>query len=154
MWVSQEIAGWELFVSSYIILMHQKDERHDWLGDAAESYVRYLFACEGFHVYGASKWHADIAAYDPKRKKWWRVEVKSTDRSAGKVFKKPLTNLFKKADIVVLVRFSHGKTSRLLHDKKIEVELVMRLAPKKYEKEFIGRRSGDIQSFLSTNRRQ
>lgn len=115
----------------------RQSESHDWLGDAAESYVRYLFAREGFHVYGASKWHGDIVAYDSMYKNWWKVEVKSTDRSSKAVYRGSMKKLWQKKepDFLVLVRFSQ--------DKKIEVEFKSKSASRKYNKE------GDIRDFLS-----
>lgn len=59
-------------------MSHQKDDSHDWLGDAAENYVRYCFARDGFEVFGSGKWAADLIVRntDLDEEKWWRVEVK------------------------------------------------------------------------------
>lgn len=60
-------------------MSNQQDDSHDWLGDAAENYVRYCFARDGFEVFGSGKWPADLIARHTEldEKKWWRVEVKS-----------------------------------------------------------------------------
>jgi len=34
---------------------YKQNGSHDWLGDAAENYVRYCFAREGYEVFGAGK---------------------------------------------------------------------------------------------------
>lgn len=85
---------------------YKMDARHDWLGDAAESYVAYCFACEGFEVFGAGKWTADLVIRDAKRNEWWRIEVKSTDRLTPRRYK--FKELAKKADIFAQVVFKKG----------------------------------------------
>lgn len=83
-----------------------QNESHDWLGEAAESYVRYLFAREGFQVFAGSKWGADLAVHEMKRPdKWWRIEVRSTD-GRGRPHPKPKEKLMKIADFVVNVKFN------------------------------------------------
>lgn len=85
---------------------YKMDARHDWLGDAAESYVAYCFASQGLEVFGAGKWTADLVVRDPKLDKWWRIEVKSTDRETRRRYKFKL--LAKKADIFAQVLFHRG----------------------------------------------
>lgn len=86
-------------------MTHQQNDSHDWLGDAAENYVRYCFAREGFEVFGAGKWSTDCAVHDKETDKWYRVEVKSTDRP-----KRPLrpgrANLAGHADLLAEVVFT------------------------------------------------
>jgi len=87
-----------------------QDESHDWLGDAAENYIRYVFAREGFRVFAGSKWGADLAVYyanEPSQ--WWRIEIRSTDRNRPPT-KKPKSKLKRIADLVVEVRFNDKDT--------------------------------------------
>lgn len=84
------------------------NESHDWLGEAAENYVRYLFACEGFQVFAGSKWGADLAIHRPgNTKRWWRIEVRSTDRNK-RPLKKRKERLKQIADFVVEVNLKAG----------------------------------------------
>lgn len=88
---------------------YKQGARHDWLGDAAESYVAYYFASPGFEVFGAGKWAADVVVRDLKIDRWWRVEVKSTDKQKPRHFKKADFRKFaKKAEIFVWVFFRNG----------------------------------------------
>jgi len=81
----------------------EQNESHDWLGEAAENYVRYLFAREGFQVFAGSKWGADLAIHRPGNlKKWWRIEVRSTD-GKGRPNPKSKKRLKEIADFVVNV---------------------------------------------------
>lgn len=93
----------------------KQDDRHDWLGDAAESYVAYCFAsAQGFEVFGAGKWTADIVVHDTKDDRWWRIEVKSTDKEKpGKKYERKdlAKKLAKKADILTQVSFKKGEVS-------------------------------------------
>lgn len=59
--------------------MYKQDDRHDWFGDVAESFVCYRFAKAGFEVFGASKWGADCVIRHPFNDKYYRVEVKGAD---------------------------------------------------------------------------
>ena len=56
-----------------------QDDRHDWFGDLAETYVCYLAAREGLEVFGAGKWTADVAIHDKDTRQLFRVEVRATD---------------------------------------------------------------------------
>lgn len=83
----------------------EMNESHDWLGEAAEHYVRYILAREGFLVFAGSKWDADCAFYrkdNPSR--WWKIEVRSTDTRRWPKIKK-----YVRADFVVDVRFERGE---------------------------------------------
>ena len=73
-----------------------QNESHDWLGDAAESLVRYYFAQRGFYAYGAGKWGVDCVVQDRKTGKMLAVEVKSTDGKKSKNYL--LRSLKKKLD--------------------------------------------------------
>ena len=91
----------------------KQNESHDWLGEAAENYVRYLFAREGFQVFAGSKWGADCSIHYPgNTKKWWRIEVRSTDRDGrGAPRPKSKTKLNKIADFVVNVKLMKNNKS-------------------------------------------
>ena len=82
-----------------------QNESHDWLGDAAENYVRYCFAREGFEVFGSGKWSTDMAVRDRMTNKWYRVEVKSTDRPHGRPVRPSVANLLGRVDLLVEVVF-------------------------------------------------
>jgi hypothetical protein len=86
---------------------------HDWLGEAAENYIRYIFAREKLPVYAGDKWGADCAVYDQESKSLLRIEVKSTDRQ-----RRPAWNseqVRSKADIVAEVRFHNAKQNEGSH---------------------------------------
>lgn len=86
---------------------------HDWLGEAAENYIRYIFAREKLPVYAGDKWGADCAVYDPVSKSLLRIEVKSTDRQ-----RRPTWNseqVRSKADIVAEVRFHNANQNEGSH---------------------------------------
>lgn len=85
---------------------YSQNESHDLLGEAAESYVRYIFATEGFEVYGDSKWGADCAALDRDKCRWYRIEIRSTDKIKGRPRKKPARKLKGKIDLIAEVIFS------------------------------------------------
>jgi len=78
----------------------KQNARFDWLADAAEAYVAYCFSRDGFEVFGAGKWEADLIVRHQKLedKKWLRVEVKSGPVRRWKRF-------IKKADLYAEVRF-------------------------------------------------
>lgn len=102
------------FMASY-----EQNEAHDWLGDAAENYVRYVLSKEGFIVFAGSKWGADCAAHHKDDlKRWWRIEVRSTDKKNGLPLLKPKEKLKKIATVVADVKFNkqdggHGMTITL-----------------------------------------
>jgi len=58
---------------------NKQTEAHDWLGDAAESLVRYYFAKRGFYAYGSGKWGVDCVLQNKESGKMLTIEVKSTD---------------------------------------------------------------------------
>lgn len=100
-----------------------QNESHDWLGEAAENYVRYVLAHEGFIVFAGSKWGADCAVYHPSNpNKWWRIEVRSTNKN-----KRPLVKSKEKikkiADLVVEVRFLPNSEGHTLEMKLYRVLL-------------------------------
>lgn len=95
----------------------KQNDSHDWLEDAAEDYVRYYFAREGFEVFGAGKWSTDCAVHDKDTDKCYRIEAKSTDRP-----KRPIrpgrANLAGHANLLAEVIFSddseeHSTTMKL-----------------------------------------
>jgi len=93
-----------------------QNDSHDWLGDAGESLVRYIAARDGLHVYGGGKWTADAAVHDPETKRWWRIEVRTTDR-ARRPTPKSSAKLAAHADILVEVRFKEDLSVELLFVK-------------------------------------
>lgn len=96
------------------MFQYKQDDRHDWLGDAAEAYVKYCFACEGgFEIFSAGKWTPDVVVRDTAVDKWWRIEVKSTTKEKGTINRPSLSNLAKKADVLAEVRFLKEKGVRL-----------------------------------------
>ena len=86
-----------------------QNESHDQLGESAESYIRYVFAREGFEVYGDSKWGADCAVLDSDTGRWYRIEIRSTDRLTGWPVKKQARRLKGKAELVTEVIFRGGQ---------------------------------------------
>lgn len=99
-----------------------QNESHDWLGEAAESLVRYYFAKRGFYAYGAGKWGSDCVVQDRKTGKMLTVEVKSTDGDKSSTclvrsLKKKLNKIESEArpDIYAEVRFKRnvGDSDRL-----------------------------------------
>jgi hypothetical protein len=92
----------------------KQNESHDWLGEAAENYVRYLFAREGFQVFAGSKWGADLAVHElNKADRWWRIEVRSTDKDGKSAPNpKPKKKLLKIADFVVNIKFNLNPKKR------------------------------------------
>lgn len=102
------------------------NESHDWLGDAAENYVRYLFAREGFQVFAGSKWGADLAVHklsNPDR--WWRIEVRSTD-GQGSPNPKPKERLLQIANFVVNVKLVKNKERHEMPSLRSEIYPVAR----------------------------
>ena len=81
-----------------IINKEIQNESHDWLGDSAESLVRYYFAKKGYCVYGSGKWGADCVLQDRKTGKMLTVEVKSSDSkgSDGRIRAKLKRSLMEK----------------------------------------------------------
>ncbi|HOX44453.1 MAG TPA: hypothetical protein PK668_12690 [Myxococcota bacterium] len=82
------------------------DDSHDWFADVAESFVRYLAARDGLEVFGAGKWVEDAACYDRAKNRWYRFEVRSTDRARNPI-KKGQKKL-QHADILVEVKLTEG----------------------------------------------
>lgn len=122
---------------------YEQNDSHDWLGDAAEAYVRYCFASEGFEVFGSGKWAADAAVHDLKSDKWWRVAVKSTDHPKKQVGGRGLNTLIdkvsEKAELFAQVRIVRGMP--------IELRLIKLRGSKRGERCLIGA-EGDIKKFL------
>lgn len=116
---------------------------HDWLGDAAENLVRYYFACEDFEVFGGNKWGADIVGYDKQlsfdERKWWKIEVKSTDRIAGPFHHANLETLARKADLLVQIRFFRNKPIKCA---------ITKLSTEERGKRCWVEKVGDIREFL------
>jgi hypothetical protein len=79
-----------------------QDDRHDWFGDLAESYVSYLAAREGLEVFGAGKWTADVAIHERDSRQLFRVEVRATDRSR-RPNPKPAYKLARTAEVIAEV---------------------------------------------------
>ena len=88
---------------------YKQNDSHDWLGDAAEAYVRYCFAADDFEVFGSGKWAVDAAVRDRESGRWWRVEVKSTDHPQKRPGRKSLDQLSEKAELFAQVRIVRGK---------------------------------------------
>ena len=125
-------------------MANQKDDSHDWLGDAAENLVRYHFSRAGYDVYGSSKWGADICVVGKPTQSGQDgprvifVEVKSTDspkkswqniKNSRSVRKKVKGRKF---NILVGVKFSlKGQAIRLwkLKDGKYEKKWHDELSP-------------------------
>lgn len=105
-------------------MSYKQTEAHDWLGEAAESYIAYQMAHAGFEVFGSSKWGADLAVHDAKSGRWWRVEVRSTDRDKrpGKKSKEKL----RKAELLVEVNLKKNVFDTRIH-KLVEGEKVARI---------------------------
>lgn len=103
--------------------IYKQNDSHDWLGDAAENYVRYCFAREGFEVFGAGKWATDCAVHDKQTDKWYRVEVKSTDRPKRPI-RPSVSNLSGRVDLLAEVIFSddseHHSTTMTLRLVRID----------------------------------
>lgn len=86
---------------------YKQNDSHDWLGDAAEDYVRYCFARENFEVFGGGKWSTDCAVRDRETAKWYRVEVKSTDRPKRPI-RPRIKHLLGRVDLLAEVVFGDG----------------------------------------------
>ena len=102
-----------------IIKRYQQTEAHDWLGEAAESIVRYYFSRIGLYAYGASRWGGDAVIQEPITGKMLVIEIKSTDREGSsnrlkRSLKKKLSKLKPnvKASIYAEVRLKDSKTNQ------------------------------------------
>lgn len=106
----------------------EQNESHDWLGEAAENYVRYLFAREGFRVFAGSKWGADLAVHEMhKPNKWWCIEVRSTDKKGrGAPRPKSKAKLEKIADFVINVKLIKNKENKEMPALRAEIYPVER----------------------------
>jgi hypothetical protein len=76
---------------------------HDYFAECAENYIAYIFAHAGFEVYGSGKWAADVVARDKNTGKYYRIEVRSTDRDHSPK-KKGASGLAGKAELYAEVR--------------------------------------------------
>ena len=84
----------------------KQTDAHDWLGDAAEALVRCLLARDGLDVYGAGKWLPDVVVVEPRSRKAFLVEVRST--FLHKPPARKATRKLKKAQVLAIVRFALG----------------------------------------------
>jgi len=117
-------------------MSHQQDDSHDWLGDAVESYVRYCFARDGFEVFGAGKWAADLIVRNTglDEEKWWRVEVKSGHAPS-------LETMARKAELCAKVSIGEN---RIINFRLIK----LKPEPSRGE-ECLIKKKGDVYNFLS-----
>lgn len=56
------------------------NQQHDWLAKVGENYIAYLFSRDSrFEVFGSGMWDADCAVHDLINKKWFRIEIKTSN---------------------------------------------------------------------------
>lgn len=82
-------------------------ECHDWLGEAAEDFIAYLFSkafnVDELEVFGGSRWGADCVLHHIPTDKYRRIEVKSSDSKRKFQMSGRLNKQLKKCDIFCFV---------------------------------------------------
>lgn len=126
---------------------YTQNDSHDWLGDAAEDYVRYCFAREGFEVFGSGKWSTDMAVRDRETNRWYRVEVKSTGRPHGKPLRPGADNLRGRVDLLVEVVFL-AETDMACTSLQMIIVSIGKDGKRERNKTLI-RTDGDLRAFLN-----
>lgn len=101
----------------------QINQQHDWLSKVGENYVAYLFSRDDdFEVFGSGAWDADCAVRDKKTNRWFRIEVKTSNKKSslkeirGKA-RRRLNNQNDKYDILCFVSFKDDKIYLELYRK-------------------------------------